>query len=95
MHHDSQRIIFYHIFYLFFPIYKRKELKLFQLLENFKKNVLMHRPVAKDHPWLILKRGLVVVKEDSVSYQSINIGVGTRIEDVGQPNILVPLPPIT
>ena len=52
MHHDSQKNIFYHNFYLFFPICRRKEFKLFQLLENFKKNVLMHRPVARDHPWL-------------------------------------------
>ena len=44
MHHDSIR-------YLFFPICKRKGFKLFQLLEN-KKNVLMHRPVAKDRPCL-------------------------------------------
>ena len=50
MDHDSQKIIFYHTFYLFNPICKRKEFKLFQLLENFKKNVLMHRPVAKDRP---------------------------------------------
>ena len=50
MHHDSQKIIFYHNFYLLFPICKRKEFKLFQLLEIFFKNVLMHRPVAKDRP---------------------------------------------
>ena len=52
MHHDIQKIISYHNFYLFFPICKTKEFKLFQLLENFKKNVLMHRPVAKDRPWI-------------------------------------------
>ena len=37
MDHDSQKIIFYHNFYLFFQVCKRKEFKLFQLLENFKK----------------------------------------------------------
>ena len=37
--------------YIFFTICKRKEFE-FQLLENFKKNVLMHRPVAKDCPWI-------------------------------------------
>ena len=36
MHHGSQKIISYYIFYLFFPIGKRKEFKLFQLLESFK-----------------------------------------------------------
>ena len=38
MHHDIQKIISYHNFHLFFPICKRKEFKLFQLLESFKKN---------------------------------------------------------
>jgi hypothetical protein len=51
MHHDSQKY-FCHNFYLFFPICKRKKFRLFQLLENSKKNVLMHRPVAKDCPWI-------------------------------------------
>ena len=37
MHHDIQEIISYHDFYLFFPICKWKEFKLFQLLESFKK----------------------------------------------------------
>ena len=37
MHHDIQKNISYHNFYLFFPICKWKEFKLFQLLENFKK----------------------------------------------------------
>ena len=37
INHDSQKNIFYHIFYLLVPICKRKEFKLFQLLENFKK----------------------------------------------------------
>ena len=32
--------------------YDMKEFGIFQLLENFKKNVLMHRPVTKDCPWL-------------------------------------------
>jgi hypothetical protein len=49
MHH-SQINMFYHILYSFFPICKRKEFKLFQLLENFKKKEV-HRPVAKDRPW--------------------------------------------
>ena len=45
MHHNIQKKSFsYHNFYLFFPICKRKEFKLFHLLENFKKKVLMHRP---------------------------------------------------
>ena len=35
MDHDSQKNNFYHNFYLFFPICKRKEFKLFQLLTNF------------------------------------------------------------
>ena len=47
MDHDSKKNIFYHNFYLFFPICKRKEFKLFQLLESFKKNVLMHHPSIK------------------------------------------------
>ena len=47
MHHDIQKIISYHDFYLFFPICKRKEFELFQLLESFKKNVLMHHPSIK------------------------------------------------
>ena len=47
MHHDIQKIISYHNFYLFFPICKRKEFKLFQLLESFKKKVLMHCPSIK------------------------------------------------
>ena len=47
MHHDIQKNISYHNFYLFFPICKRKEFKLFQLLESFKKNVLMHHPSIK------------------------------------------------
>ena len=49
MHHDIQKVFSYHNFYLFFPICKRKEFELFQLLENFEKKVVMHRPVAKDH----------------------------------------------
>ena len=54
-------IISYHNFYLFFPICKRKEFKLFQLLERFKKkNVLMHHPSIKkslDNAWsMILKQ---------------------------------------
>ena len=49
MDHVSQKIFFCHNFYLLFPICKRKEFKLFQLLD-LKKNVLMHRPVAKDRP---------------------------------------------
>ena len=56
MHHDIKKIISYHNFYLFFPICKRKEFKLFQLLEFFFKNVLMHRPVATDRPWFIMLR---------------------------------------
>jgi hypothetical protein len=44
----AKKNVLYQIFYLFFPICNRKEFKLFQLLENFKKNVAMHRPVAKD-----------------------------------------------
>ena len=47
MHHDIQKIISYYIFYLFFPICKWKEFESFQLLENFKKNVLTHRPSIK------------------------------------------------
>ena len=47
LHHDIQKIISYNIFYLFFPICKWKEFKIFQLLEIFKKNVLMHRPSIK------------------------------------------------
>ena len=47
MHYDIQKIISCHNFYLFFPIWKWKEFKLFQLLESFKKNVLMHRPSIK------------------------------------------------
>ena len=47
MHHDIQKIISYHDFYLFFPICKWKEFELFQLLESLKKNVLMHRPSIK------------------------------------------------
>ena len=47
MHHDIQKNTSYHNFYLFFPICKRKEFKLFQLLENFKKNVPMHHPSIK------------------------------------------------
>ena len=52
MHHDIQKIISYHNFYSFFPICKRKEFKLFQLLESFKKKVLMHRPSIKLVPGL-------------------------------------------
>ena len=37
MHNDIQKVFSYHNFYLFFPICKRKEFKLFQLLESFKK----------------------------------------------------------
>ena len=37
MHHDIQKIISYHNFYLLFPICKWKEFELFQLLESFKK----------------------------------------------------------
>ena len=47
MHHDIQKIISYHNFYLFFRICKWKEFKLFQLLESFKKNVPMHHPSIK------------------------------------------------
>ena len=47
IHHDIQKVFSYHTFYLFFPIRKRKEFKLFQLLESFKKKVLMHRPYIK------------------------------------------------
>ena len=51
MYRDSQKIMVYHNFHLSFPICKKKEFKLFQLLEIFKKKiVLMHRPVAKDCP---------------------------------------------
>ena len=48
----------YHNFYLFFPVCKRKEFDLFQPLENFKKKLLMHRPVAKDCP--CINRGVGV-----------------------------------
>ena len=37
MHHDIQKLISYHNFFLFFAICKWKEFKLFQLLESFKK----------------------------------------------------------
>ena len=37
MRHDIQKIISYYNLYLFFPICRRKEFKLFQLLESFKK----------------------------------------------------------
>ena len=37
MHHDIQKIISCHNFYLFFPIGKWKEFKVFQLIESFKK----------------------------------------------------------
>ena len=47
MHHDIQKVFSYHNFYLFFPRCKRKGFKLFQLLELFKKKVLMHRPSIK------------------------------------------------
>ena len=47
MHHDIQNIISYHNFYLFFPTCRRKEFKLFQLLESFKKNVPIHHPFIK------------------------------------------------
>ena len=47
MHHNIQKIISYHNFYLFFPICKWKEFKLFQLLESLKKNVLMHHSSIK------------------------------------------------
>ena len=59
MHHESQLNIFYYNFHLLFPICDRKELGIFQFLENFKKkkNVIMHRAVAKDHPWLDLLAG--------------------------------------
>jgi hypothetical protein len=50
MDYDSQQVNVCHNSYLFLPICKRKELKSFQLLENFKKKVVMHRPVAKDRP---------------------------------------------
>jgi hypothetical protein len=54
MHHDdSQKHISYHNFHLFFPICDRKEFGIFQLLKNFKKFGLMHRPVAKDRPWFV------------------------------------------
>ena len=36
---------------------------------------------------LVLKRGVM----NNVLYQSIDTGVGIRLVDVGQPNILVPL----
>ena len=49
MHHDSQKNIFCHNFYLFFPICNRKEFKLLQLSENFKKKCAN---AAKDRPWL-------------------------------------------
>jgi hypothetical protein len=49
MHHDSHKV-FYDNYYLIFPICDRKEFGIFQLLENLKKNVLMHHPVAKDRP---------------------------------------------
>ena len=48
MHHDIQKVFAYHNSYLFFPICKRKEFKLFQLLGSFKKkNVPTHRPPNK------------------------------------------------
>ena len=62
MHHDIQKIISYHNFYLFFPICKKKEFKLFQLLENLKKNVPIHRPVAKDRPWIKLYLPTMLLK---------------------------------
>ena len=53
MHHDIQKNISYHNFYLFFLICKWKEFELFQILENFKKKImLMHHPVGKDYPCL-------------------------------------------
>ena len=63
MHHDIQKIISYHNFYLFFPICKWKEFKLFQLLENFKKNVLMHRPSIKKSLAYIITMEICVTKE--------------------------------
>ena len=40
MHHDIKKVFSYHNFYLFFPICKRKEFKIFQLLESFKVHLL-------------------------------------------------------
>ena len=54
MHHDIQKFIFYHNFYLIFPICRRKEFKLFQLLESFKKNVLMHRQSIKKSLYYVI-----------------------------------------
>ena len=45
----AKKVISYHNFHLPCPICDRKEFGIFQLLENQKKNVLMHRPV--DRPW--------------------------------------------
>ena len=58
--------LFFIIIFIFFPICKRKEFKLFQLLENFKRNVLMHRPSAKDRPW----QGLPLLLSLSVSWDA-------------------------
>jgi hypothetical protein len=55
MNHDGQKIILYHNFHLFFPICDWKEFRIFQLLENSKKQVLMHRSVAKDRPCIVLQ----------------------------------------
>ena len=53
MHHDIQKLTSYHNFYLFFPICKWKEFKLFQLLESFKKTCANAPSIYKE-PVLIL-----------------------------------------
>ena len=55
VHHDIQKIISYHNLYLFFPICKWKEFKLFQLVESFKKMCLCTIHVLRNL-WLMQVR---------------------------------------
>ena len=52
MHHDIQKVFSYHNFYLFFPICKRKEFELFQLLESFKKKSANAPSIYEARPWI-------------------------------------------
>ena len=69
MHHDIQKVFSYHNFYLFFPICKRKEFELFQLLESFKKKSANAPSIYEARPWLISAEiflGLVSPKNETI-----------------------------
>merc|ERR1712008_580508 len=54
----AKKLFFTIIFIHFFQYVRERNLNYFHHLQISKKNVLMHRPVAKDRPWLSRQQAL-------------------------------------